>query len=80
MFSLFFREQQTRHQYYLQLRKDVLENSIRVHDDTSMILASYALQTELGDYDRNIHGLDYFVPQLYLPAKVFENIISIILS
>ena len=35
-----------------------------------MILASYALQTELGDYDRNIHGLDYFVPQLYLPAKV----------
>ncbi|XP_066921139.1 tyrosine-protein phosphatase non-receptor type 13-like [Clytia hemisphaerica] len=86
VFTIFFRvkyyvenicllqEQQTRHQYYLQLRKDVLENSIRVHDDTSMILASYALQTELGDYDRNIHGLDYFVPQLYLPAKTIAKL------
>ena len=64
------REQPTRHQYYLQLRKDVLENSVRVHDDTSMVLASYALQAELGDYDKSIHGFDYFVPQHYLPAKV----------
>lgn len=86
VFTVFFRvkyyvenicllqEQQTRHQYYLQLRKDVLESSVRVHDDTSMVLASYALQAELGDYDRNIHGLDYFVPQHYLPAKTIAKL------
>ena len=64
------REQATRHQYYLQLRKDVLENNIRIHDDTAMVLASYALQAELGDYEKSSFGTDYFVPQHYLPAKV----------
>ena len=48
----------------------MLESSIRVHDDTSMVLASYALQAELGDYDKIVHGFDYFIPQHYLPAKV----------
>ncbi|XP_047142162.1 tyrosine-protein phosphatase non-receptor type 13 isoform X1 [Hydra vulgaris] len=87
VFTVFFRvkyyvenicllqEQQTRHQYYLQLRKDVLENSIRIHEDTSMVLASYALQAELGDYDRNIHGIDYFVPQHYLPARAIAKLV-----
>jgi hypothetical protein len=86
VFTVFFRvkyyvenicllqEQHTRHHYYLQLRKDVLENSIRVHDDTSMVLASYALQAELGDYDKNVHAHDYFVPQHYLPAKTIAKL------
>eukprot|EP00794_Sanderia_malayensis_P019388 gene19388-21312_t len=86
VFTLFFRvkyyveniclleEQSTRHQYYLQLRKDVLENNIRIHDDTAMVLASYALQAELGDYDKTTFGTDYFVPQHYLPAKTIAKL------
>ncbi|XP_065063880.1 tyrosine-protein phosphatase non-receptor type 13-like isoform X2 [Rhopilema esculentum] len=86
VFTLFFRvkyyveniclleEQATRHQYYLQLRKDVLENNIRIHDDTAMVLASYALQAELGDYDKSSFGTDYFVPQHYLPAKTIAKL------
>ena len=53
----------------------MLENNIRIHDDTAMVLASYALQAELGDYEKSTHGMDYFVPQHYLPAKVTSNAI-----
>ena len=64
------RQQSTRHLYYLQLRKDVLEGGIYVHEETAMLLASYALQAEVGDYNQNVHGSDYFVPEHYLPQRV----------
>ena len=35
-----------------------------------MLLASYALQAEVGDYNQNVHGSDYFVPEHYLPQRV----------
>lgn len=64
------RQQGTRHLYYLQLRKDVLEGGIFVHEETAMLLASYALQAEVGDYNQSVHGSDYFVPEHYLPQRV----------
>ena len=64
------RQQATRHQYYLQLRKDVLEGGVYVHEETAMLLASYALQAEVGDYNANIHGVDYFLPEHYMPQRV----------
>jgi len=67
---LILRQQSTRHLYYLQLRKDVLEGGIYVHEETSMLLASYALQAEVGDYNQTLHGSDYFVPEHYLPQRV----------
>ena len=71
MWDLFRRRQQaTRHLYYLQLRKDVLEGGIYVHEETAMLLASYALQAEVGDYNQTLHGSDYFVPEHYLPQRV----------
>uniref|UniRef100_A0A670Z297 Tyrosine-protein phosphatase non-receptor type 13 n=1 Tax=Pseudonaja textilis TaxID=8673 RepID=A0A670Z297_PSETE len=64
----------TYHQYYLQLRKDLLEEKIHCDDETALLLASLALQAEYGDYQDEIHGLSYFRTEHYLPARVIENL------
>lgn len=86
VFTIFFRvkyyvenicllqQQSTRHLYYLQLRKDVLEGGIYVHEETAMLLASYALQAEVGDYNQTLHGSDYFVPEHYLPQRAIAKL------
>ncbi|XP_048580512.1 uncharacterized protein LOC5501855 isoform X2 [Nematostella vectensis] len=86
VFTIFFRvkyyvenicllqQQSTRHLYYLQLRKDVLEGGIFVHEETAMLLASYALQAEVGDYNQSVHGNDYFVPEHYLPQRAIAKL------
>lgn len=40
----------TKHQYYLQLRRDILEERMRCNTENAMLLASLALQAEFGDY------------------------------
>uniref|UniRef100_A0A803TQ23 Tyrosine-protein phosphatase non-receptor type 13 n=1 Tax=Anolis carolinensis TaxID=28377 RepID=A0A803TQ23_ANOCA len=64
----------TCHQYYLQLRKDLLEEKIHCDDETALLLASLALQAEYGDYQPEVHGLSYFRMEHYLPARVIENV------
>nr|XP_060635261.1 tyrosine-protein phosphatase non-receptor type 13 isoform X5 [Anolis sagrei ordinatus] len=64
----------TCHQYYLQLRKDILEEKIHCDDETALLLASLALQAEYGDYQPEVHGLSYFRTEHYLPARVIENV------
>ncbi|KAJ6657517.1 hypothetical protein lerEdw1_002452 [Lerista edwardsae] len=64
----------TCHQYYLQLRKDLLEEKMHCDDETALLLASLALQAEYGDYQAEVHGLSYFRLDHYLPARVIENL------
>ncbi|XP_048022875.1 tyrosine-protein phosphatase non-receptor type 13 isoform X3 [Megalobrama amblycephala] len=64
----------TKHQYYLQLRKDILEERVRCDLENSMILASLALQAEFGDYQTELHGKTYFRTEHYLPASVLDKI------
>ncbi|XP_077050301.1 tyrosine-protein phosphatase non-receptor type 13 isoform X5 [Siphateles boraxobius] len=64
----------TKHQYYLQLRKDILEERVRCDLENSMILASLALQAEFGDYQTELHGKTYFRSEHYLPASVLDKI------
>ncbi|XP_053456675.1 tyrosine-protein phosphatase non-receptor type 13 isoform X2 [Nycticebus coucang] len=85
-FSLFFRikffmddisliqHTLTCHQYYLQLRKDILEERMHCDDETSLLLASLALQAEYGDYQPEVHGVSYFRLEHYLPARVMEKL------
>uniref|UniRef100_A0A8C2WU68 FERM and PDZ domain containing 2 n=1 Tax=Cyclopterus lumpus TaxID=8103 RepID=A0A8C2WU68_CYCLU len=40
----------TRHQYYLQLRRDLLEDRLHCNEETGLFLAALALQAEFGDY------------------------------
>ncbi|KAH0615819.1 hypothetical protein JD844_026370, partial [Phrynosoma platyrhinos] len=64
----------TCHQYYLQLRKDLLEDRMHCDDETALLLASLALQAEYGDYQAEVHGLSYFRVEHYLSARVMENL------
>ncbi|XP_045039631.2 tyrosine-protein phosphatase non-receptor type 13 isoform X7 [Desmodus rotundus] len=64
----------TCHQYYLQLRKDLLEERMHCDDETSLLLASLALQAEYGDYQPEVHGVSYFRLEHYLPPRVMEKL------
>uniref|UniRef100_W5KW42 Tyrosine-protein phosphatase non-receptor type 13 n=1 Tax=Astyanax mexicanus TaxID=7994 RepID=W5KW42_ASTMX len=64
----------TKHQYYLQLRKDVLEERLRCDMENAMLLASLALQAEFGDYQAELHGKTYFRMEHYLPAYVMDKL------
>ncbi|XP_011602895.2 tyrosine-protein phosphatase non-receptor type 13 isoform X2 [Takifugu rubripes] len=64
----------TKHQYYLQLRKDILEETMRCDTANAMILASLALQAEFGDYQPELHGKTYFRLEHYLPASVLDKL------
>ncbi|KAL0965911.1 hypothetical protein UPYG_G00287730 [Umbra pygmaea] len=64
----------TKHQYYLQLRKDILEERIRCDMENAIILASLALQAECGDYQPELHGKTYFRLEHYLSASVLDKL------
>lgn len=48
-------EEYTRYHVYLQIRKDINESRLLVSPQTNCILASYAAQSELGDFDDSQH-------------------------
>ncbi|XP_041666705.1 tyrosine-protein phosphatase non-receptor type 13 isoform X2 [Cheilinus undulatus] len=64
----------TKHQYYLQTRKDILEERTRCDTDNAMLLASLALQAEFSDYQPELHGKTYFRVEHYLPASVLDKV------
>lgn len=64
----------TCHQYYLQLRKDLLDERVHCDDEAALLLASLALQAEYGDYQPEVHGVSYFRLEHYLPARVMEKL------
>lgn len=52
---MFCRHRLTRHQYYLQLRKDIIEDRLYCNEETGLFLAALALQAEFGDYMPEVH-------------------------
>lgn len=54
---LFSRHKLTRHQYYLQLRKDILEDRLYCNEETGLYLVALALQVEFGDYIPEVRRL-----------------------
>ncbi|KAK2852673.1 hypothetical protein Q7C36_007874 [Tachysurus vachellii] len=63
----------TRHQYYIQLRRDILEGKVYCNEDTAMFLAALALQAEFGDYIPEVYGKNYFQMEHYIPKRVMEK-------
>ncbi|XP_074542344.1 protein 4.1 isoform X3 [Halichoeres trimaculatus] len=49
----------TRYYLCLQLRKDILQGRLPCSFVTLALLGSYALQSELGEYDPEVHGSEY---------------------
>uniref|UniRef100_A0A8C4F8Q1 Tyrosine-protein phosphatase non-receptor type 13 n=1 Tax=Dicentrarchus labrax TaxID=13489 RepID=A0A8C4F8Q1_DICLA len=64
----------TKHQYYLQLRKDILEERMRCDTENALLLASLALQAEFSDYQPELHGKTYFRLEHYLPVSVLDKV------
>ncbi|XP_031716160.1 tyrosine-protein phosphatase non-receptor type 13 isoform X2 [Anarrhichthys ocellatus] len=64
----------TKHQYYLQLRKDILEERMRCDTENAVMLASLALQAEFSDYQPELHGKTYFRLEHYVPVSVLDKV------
>uniref|UniRef100_UPI003AAA2768 FERM and PDZ domain-containing protein 2 n=1 Tax=Centroberyx gerrardi TaxID=166262 RepID=UPI003AAA2768 len=63
----------TRHQYYLQLRKDLLEDRLSCHEETALYLGALALQAEYGDCMPEVYGRNYYRPDQYVSKSVMEK-------
>ncbi|XP_072312586.1 FERM and PDZ domain-containing protein 2 [Eucyclogobius newberryi] len=63
---------QTRHQYYLQLRRDLLEDRLACHEETALYLGALALQAEYGDCPE-MYGRNYYRPDQYVCKSVMEK-------
>jgi hypothetical protein len=76
---ILFRDEVTRHHYYLQLRCNVQSRGLLHANSTEEVLyllAGYALQADLGDYLEETHTGTYFKPEEYLPQQVSSMVYS----
>ncbi|XP_068423538.1 FERM and PDZ domain-containing protein 2 isoform X2 [Clinocottus analis] len=64
----------TRHQYYLQLRRDLLEDRLYCNEETGLFLAALALQAEFGDYMPELYGKNYYQPEHYVSKRMLEKL------
>ncbi|XP_062256364.1 tyrosine-protein phosphatase non-receptor type 13 [Platichthys flesus] len=64
----------TRHQYYLQLRKDIMEDRLNCNEETGLFLAALALQAEFGDYMSELYGKNYYQPEHYVSSRMLEKL------
>ncbi|XP_038159969.1 protein 4.1 isoform X2 [Cyprinodon tularosa] len=62
----------TRYYLCLQLRKDILHGRLPCSFVTLALLGSYALQSELGEYDPEVHGSDYAKEMKMAPGQTKE--------
>ncbi|XP_069181062.1 uncharacterized protein [Procambarus clarkii] len=52
-------EEITRYQFFLQVKQDILQGRLPISQDLAAELGSYAVQSELGDYDPRRHSPGY---------------------
>ncbi|RXN33897.1 protein 4.1-like protein [Labeo rohita] len=62
----------TRYYLCLQLRKDIKNGRLPCSFVTLALLGSYALQSELGEYDPEVHGTDYAKELQLIPGQTKE--------
>ncbi|CAB0010639.1 unnamed protein product [Nesidiocoris tenuis] len=65
-------EEYTRYHFYLQIRKDILSGKLLVPPSTACLLASYTVQSELGDYHPDEHGPKYLTGMALMPNQTEE--------
>lgn len=72
-----YRDETSRHQYYLQLRHNVAVRNLAytyVAEDIIYLLVGLALQADFGDYIESQHKENYFLLHEYFPEQViFES-------
>ncbi|KXJ78617.1 hypothetical protein RP20_CCG004101 [Aedes albopictus] len=62
-------EEYTRYQFYLQIKRDIFQGKLPVALNTACLLASYTVQSELGDYNPLEHTHGYLSDLQLLPEQ-----------
>lgn len=65
-------EEYTRYQFYLQIRRDILQGKLQLSPSTACLIASYTVQSELGDYHPEEHGPGYLSRLQLIPGQTEE--------
>ena len=61
----------TRYQYFLQLKQDVLRGKLSCNFEQAIMLAAYSLQASFGDHDAERHNLEYYREmEQHLPESI----------
>ncbi|XP_073774109.1 FERM and PDZ domain-containing protein 2 isoform X1 [Danio rerio] len=63
----------TRHQFYLQLRRDLLDDRLQCNEETCLFLGALALQAEFGDSLPEVYGKNYYQPEHYVSKSVVQK-------
>ncbi|XP_050342303.1 band 4.1-like protein 5 isoform X1 [Nymphalis io] len=72
------REELTRYQFFLQLKRDILESKLECPHSTAVELAALALQSELGDFDELVHTPATVSEFRFVPNQTEEMEIEIL--
>lgn len=62
-------QEQTRHLFFLQLKADISEGRLLCPVNSAVVLASYAVQSHLGDYSASIHLPGYLSGFSFIPGQ-----------
>ncbi|XP_062899990.1 tyrosine-protein phosphatase non-receptor type 3-like isoform X1 [Mobula hypostoma] len=62
-------QEQTRHLYFLQLRKEFIDGRLPCPHSKAILLASYAVQSELGEYNPSEHHPGYIESFHFMPDQ-----------
>ncbi|XP_053554063.1 tyrosine-protein phosphatase non-receptor type 4 [Bombina bombina] len=63
-------EEYTRYQYFLQIKQDILTGRLPCPYNTAALLASYSVQSELGDYSISEHLPGYLADISFIPNQL----------
>jgi len=59
--------------FYLQVKNSILSDEIYCPPETSVLLASYAVQARHGDYNKSTHGAGFLANDRLLPQRVMDQ-------
>eukprot|EP00055_Hartaetosiga_balthica_P001961 m.2430 g.2430 ORF g.2430 m.2430 type:complete len:559 (-) comp1785_c0_seq1:474-2150(-) len=59
--------------FYLQVRESILSEDCYCPPETSLLLASYAVQAKYGDYNPHVHNPGFLRHEKLLPPRVLEQ-------
>ncbi|NXP76654.1 PTN3 phosphatase, partial [Ramphastos sulfuratus] len=62
-------QEQTRHLFFLQLKTDIVEGRLSCPINSAVVLASYAVQSQLGDFNASVHHLGYLSNYNFIPEQ-----------
>lgn len=72
------REELTRYQFFLQLKQDILTGRLVCPEQTTIELAALSLQSELGDYDEDVHSAATVSEFRFIPNQSEEMEIGVL--